>query len=67
MTKAEMARVARQARRYGHFDTGLVLWLRCPTCGERVEVDRQPPSRVTIVRQLDAMMIHHLEVYCGQD
>jgi hypothetical protein len=61
MTLTEKRQLARRARRYGHFDTGRTLWVRCPVCDERVEVDKFPGS---VTRQLDAAMVYHLDD-CG--
>lgn len=56
--------MARQARRYGHFDTGTTLWIKCPQCRDKVEIDKIPNRSITL--QLDAMMVDHLVDYCGQ-
>lgn len=65
VTKTEMRETARAARRGGHYDTGRTLWVVCPKCRERVETERQPTSRVSVVKQLDAAMTWHLDGYCG--
>lgn len=63
-TTTERQRIARRARQHGYFDTGRTLWVTCPACRHRVECDRELPHRMTIVRQLDRMMLGHLADYC---
>jgi hypothetical protein len=61
LTKTATLKLARSARRHGYFDTGRTLWVSCPICRERVETDRYP--NMSIVRQLDAAILLHLESY----
>lgn len=70
MTKAEMLKVARQARRHGYYRrselTGYVL---CPRCRAEVEgylrIDMATLRRVTWTRALDEAMLAHLPE-CGE-
>jgi hypothetical protein len=64
MTPTRARMLARKARETGYFDTVRTLWLKCPTCRERVECDRDSVYRTTIVKQLDRMMVDHLTNYC---
>ena len=64
MTKNEAKKVARNARKFGHFfnDETQTLYLFCPRCKKRVETvyDRNK----TKARVLDAMMVEHLVEDC---
>jgi hypothetical protein len=63
VTKTQATALARQARRYGHFDTGRTLYLFCPVCKRKVEEDFFLHDG-TKTRQLDRMMIRHLTEDC---
>jgi hypothetical protein len=75
MTKAEVLRIARRARRCGHFadrDDPRAVRVDCPRCGQRVTAVREPrrasrgPLYEPAGRALDRAMVAHLTGgWCG--
>jgi len=75
-TKAQLLKIARQARKAGFFKSpnGLELYVKCPECGERIYAQdfrygtvNGEFKRRTDIQMLDAAMLSHLETYCGED
>ena len=69
ITLTERRKLARQARQYGHHESGTDLWVFCPVCRERVHGywDTATRNRRTKTAELDRMMVDHLTDECGVD
>jgi hypothetical protein len=59
LSRSAMKKLAREARKYGHFKNGVKVWLACPRCRRRVELTFSQYEG-TLIKQLDAAVIRHL-------
>jgi hypothetical protein len=76
VTKTEMRKLAREARRTGYYKSRtypIQLYVRCPLCREKVYAQDFAYGtvngifkRLTETQMLDAAMVHHLQVYCDE-
>jgi hypothetical protein len=72
----ERRKIARKARAHGYFRNATTqeTWVRCPECGKNVVCTdyrygtiKGQFQRLTIIQQLDAGMLVHLDGYCGEE
>ena len=62
MNKTESKKLARYARKYGHFRNGCEVYVFCPKCREKVGCEISVWD--SVYKNLDSFMMDHLMYDC---